>query len=165
MRPIAVFLAVALLAPVSGPPLCSSKPSNSNSPAAGRRATWPATTFGAEIHHRRAFCQKRPGGGRSGNPHAGKWRLWVRSKDYPKDRPGTRNFTVRLGTQRSATVFRKTPKEDLEGWAWEDGGVLDLAAGPTLVAIGDEVTSSARCERARPFGQSRLPTRMARRGS
>jgi len=57
----------------------------------------------------------------------------------PEGPPGTRNFTVRLGTQRSATVSENNRKEDLEGWAWEDGGVLDLAAGPTLVAIATKL--------------------------
>lgn len=79
-------------------------------------------------------------------PHAGKWRLWVRSKDFPKDRPGTRNFSVRVGAQRSATFFGKHGREEFEGWAWEDGGPLELPAGPALVAVGEEVTSTARCD-------------------
>ncbi|HSI16008.1 MAG TPA: hypothetical protein VK961_28425 [Chthoniobacter sp.] len=79
-------------------------------------------------------------------PHAGKWHLWVRSKDFAADRPGTRTFTVRLGTTRSQTIFGRHGRATDDGWAWEDGGVFDLAAGPTLLAIGDEVTSSARCD-------------------
>lgn len=79
-------------------------------------------------------------------PHAGRWRLWVRSKDYPKDRPGIRNFTVRLGTKPSATVFGRHGQEGMEGWLWEDGGEFDLQAGPTLIAIGEKCTPSARCD-------------------
>ena len=45
-------------------------------------------------------------------PHAGKWRLWVRSKDFAKDRPGTRTFSVRVGAQRSATVFGRHGREE-----------------------------------------------------
>jgi hypothetical protein len=53
-------------------------------------------------------------------PRAGQWRLWVRSKDYPQDRPGIRNYTVRLGAQRSAVVFGKHGREGMGGWDWED---------------------------------------------
>lgn len=79
-------------------------------------------------------------------PNAGRWRLWVRSKDFPNDRPGVRNFTVRVGATRAARVFGKHGQQDIEGWAWEDGGFLDLPAGPTLIVIGDESTASARCD-------------------
>jgi hypothetical protein len=79
-------------------------------------------------------------------PHAGKWRLWVRSKDFPADRPGTRKFSVRLGQQRSETIFGRHAKAELDGWAWEDGGTFNLPAGPALIAIGDESTQSARCD-------------------
>jgi hypothetical protein len=79
-------------------------------------------------------------------PHAGQWHLWVRSKDYPADRPGIRHFTVRLGDKLSPTVFGRHGQVGLDGWAWEDGGVFDLAAGPALVVIGDAATPSARCD-------------------
>lgn len=79
-------------------------------------------------------------------PHAGKWRLWVRSKDYPDDRPGTRHFTVRLGSARSATVFGKHGRREFDGWAWEDGGTFDLKAGPNLVVVGEKGTAFARCD-------------------
>jgi len=79
-------------------------------------------------------------------PHAGKWHLWVRSKDFAADRPGIRHFTVRLGNTRSEMVFGKHGRAELEGWAWEDGGAFDLPAGPTLVAIGDAATQAARCD-------------------
>ncbi len=79
-------------------------------------------------------------------PHAGRWRLWVRSKDFPADRPGTRKFTVRLGQQKAAVEFGKHGQAEFDGWAWEDGGVLELPAGSTLVAIGDQAAHSARCD-------------------
>jgi hypothetical protein len=79
-------------------------------------------------------------------PHSGKWHLWVRSKDFAADRPGARSFTVRLGNTRSQTLFGKHGRAEDDGWAWEDGGTVDLAEGPTLLAVGDEVTSSARCD-------------------
>ena len=79
-------------------------------------------------------------------PNAGHWRLWVRSKDYPADRPGIRNFTVRLGRIQSTTIFGRHNRPELDGWAWEDGGFFDLPAGETLVVVGDAATGSARCD-------------------
>lgn len=79
-------------------------------------------------------------------PHAGRWRLWVRSKDYPKDRPGTRNFTVRVGAKPSEKVFGRHGQEGMEGWLWEDGGEFDLQAGPNLIVIGEKCTPFARCD-------------------
>jgi hypothetical protein len=79
-------------------------------------------------------------------PHAGKWHLWVRSKDFPADRPGTRKFSVRLGEARSAVEFGRHGQAELDGWAWEDGGTLELPAGPVMVVLGEMVASSARCD-------------------
>jgi len=79
-------------------------------------------------------------------PHSGAWRLWVRSKDFPKDRPGIRHFTVRLGQSTSKTVFGKHGQLESDGWAWEDGGTFELQKGPALIAIGDDATPSARCD-------------------
>jgi len=79
-------------------------------------------------------------------PSAGKWRLWVRSKDFPDDRPGTRFFRVRLGNTTASAVFGKHGKRANDGWAWEDGGVFDLPAGPLLVVVGENSQPFARCE-------------------
>lgn len=79
-------------------------------------------------------------------PHAGNWHLWVRSKDFPADRPGTRKFSVRIGEARSAAEFGRHGQADLDGWAWEDGGTLTIPAGPAMVVLGDMVASSARCD-------------------
>ena len=92
------------------------------------------------------YAKQAPAVGGVAIPHAGKWRLWVRSKDFPKDRPGTRSFSVRVGAQRSATSFGKHGREEFEGWAWEDGGTLELPAGPALVVVGEDVASTARCD-------------------
>jgi hypothetical protein len=77
---------------------------------------------------------------------AGQWRLWVRSKDYPHDRPGIRNYRVRLGNQRSATVFGRHGQEGMSGWEWEDGGVFDLPAGPLLLVVGEDGKPNSRCD-------------------
>src|ERR1019366_1882962 len=77
---------------------------------------------------------------------SGKWRLWVRSKDFPNDRPGIRNYRVRLGSQSSATVFGRHGQEGMSGWEWEDGGIFDLPAGPLLIVIGEEAKANSRCD-------------------
>jgi hypothetical protein len=110
---------------------------------------WQVTS-GVKVVHKyliaSADARRAPAAGAIELPHPGKWRLWVRSKDFPADRPGIRNFTVRLGDTRSATIFGQHGRAENEGWAWEDGGVFNLPAGPTLVALGDISTPSARCD-------------------
>ncbi len=91
-------------------------------------------------------ARQAPAAGAVQVPHAGKWRLWVRSKDFPADRPGTRTFSVRLGKATSSVVFGKHGRAELDGWAWEDGGFFELPAGPTLIVLGESVASSARCD-------------------
>lgn len=79
-------------------------------------------------------------------PHAGKWRIWVRSRDFAKDRPGVRFFSLRLGEQKLERKFGTHGLEGQEGWAWEDGGVIEAQAGPLLVVLGETGRHSARCE-------------------
>lgn len=79
-------------------------------------------------------------------PHDGAWKLWVRSKDYPDYLPGTRTFSVRVADKKSPKVFGKHGQREFDGWAWEDGGTFDLKAGPTLIVIGENFNSIARCD-------------------
>lgn len=79
-------------------------------------------------------------------PHAGKWRVWVRSKDFAGDRPGSRWFSVRLGETKLERKFGTHGQEGENGWAWENGGELDLTAGPLLVVLGEACKHSARFE-------------------
>jgi len=90
--------------------------------------------------------EKIPAVGALEIPHAGKWRVWVRTKDYAKDRPGTRTFSIRLGDTLLEKKFGTHGLEGDFGWAWEDGGTVDLKAGPLLIALGEKVATSARCE-------------------
>lgn len=87
-----------------------------------------------------------PAAGALDLPHAGAWRLWVRSKDYPDYQPGSRIFRVRIGAATSDVVFGRHGQRDHDGWAWEDGGTVTLTAGPNLVVLGEEVSSYARCD-------------------
>lgn len=73
-------------------------------------------------------------------PRAGRYRLWVAAKDFPGDRPGTRTFSLSIAGRRIESVFGKSGKDNYE---FEDGGWVELAAGPTLIAL----------DNARPFAR------------
>ncbi len=73
-------------------------------------------------------------------PRAGKYRVWVAAKDFPDDRPGTRTFSVSIAGKRLESVFGRSGRGEYE---FEDGGSLDLAAGPTLVVL----------DKAKPFAR------------
>jgi hypothetical protein len=77
-------------------------------------------------------------------PAAGKWRLWVRAKDFPGYLPGTRYFSIRLGTRASSVQFGRHGRAGMDGWEWEDGGLFDLPAGPLLIVAGETSTPFAR---------------------
>ena len=79
-------------------------------------------------------------------PHTGTWRLWVRSRDFAKDRPGIRHFTVRLGPKRSERKFGTHAQEGIGGWEWEDGRTFELDQGPILLVVGDQAEGYARCD-------------------
>jgi len=79
-------------------------------------------------------------------PRDGEWRLWVRSRDFANDRPGIRHFTVRIGAIRSDRRFGTHAQEGLGGWEWEDGGTFQLRKGATLIAIGEQAQTFARCD-------------------
>lgn len=68
---------------------------------------------------------------------AGRWQLWVRARDFPKDRPGLRRFAVEINGVRTQAEFgaHGVGKPDGPEWVWEDGGVFELPAGPALVAL------------------------------
>ncbi|MDQ0288735.1 hypothetical protein [Oligosphaera ethanolica] len=79
----------------------------------------------------------RPAVGFIAIPHDGSWQLWVRSRDFPKDRPGTRRFVVEINGQRSQREFgaHAVDNPQAPAWQWEDGGSFDLEAGPAIVAL------------------------------
>ncbi|MHB8902602.1 MAG: FAD-dependent oxidoreductase [Thermoguttaceae bacterium] len=74
-------------------------------------------------------------------PKAGKYRLWVRSKDWvPEHHPGS--FQVLIAGKEPDATFGASGKA---GWVWEDGGVHDL---PAQVVLGLHVLSGyyGRCD-------------------
>ena len=74
-------------------------------------------------------------------PKPGKYRLWVRTKDWaPKHHPG--QFRILIGGRAVDHVFGRSSKA---GWIWEDGGVIDLR-GETTVALHDLTGYYGRCD-------------------
>lgn len=80
-------------------------------------------------------------------PQPGPYRLMVRARDFPNDRPGIRRFAVEVNGQRAEKEFgaHGNPDEGAQGWAWEDGGLFNLPGGPVVVALIG-LTSYARCD-------------------
>ena len=75
-------------------------------------------------------------------PAAGKYRLWVRAKNWYKPyAPG--KFQVSVNGQPSPRVFGTA---DTEAWIWQSAGDFDLAAGPLRLALHDLSGYFARCD-------------------
>ena len=75
-------------------------------------------------------------------PKAGRYQLWVRSKNWLKDySPG--KFTVRIGDTESSHVFGAA---ESDAWLWQRGGVFELPQGNTSLAIHDLTGYYGRCD-------------------
>ncbi len=66
-------------------------------------------------------------------PSPGTYTLWVRSPDYPSNRPGERRFVVSVGGKENPKQLGRHGKS---GWTWEKGGTFELPAGPALITLG-----------------------------
>ncbi len=74
-------------------------------------------------------------------PAAGKYRLWVRTKDWvPEHHPG--RFRILLGGHAIETTFGESGKA---GWRWEDGGLHELS-GSVEVRLHDLTGYYGRCD-------------------
>ncbi|MDD4871180.1 MAG: FAD-dependent oxidoreductase [Kiritimatiellae bacterium] len=75
-------------------------------------------------------------------PQAGKYRIWVRAKNWLKEyAPG--KFTISVDGQRSQHVFGAAPTE---AWTWESAGDFELAKGSIRLALHDLSGAFARCD-------------------
>jgi len=75
-------------------------------------------------------------------PLAGKYRLWVRTRDWlPEHSPG--RFQVLLGGQVVDHVFGQGKAK---GWVWEDGGWHTLPAGNIEIRLRDLTGHYGRCD-------------------
>ena len=75
-------------------------------------------------------------------PKAGRYRLWVRAKNWIKEySPG--QFQVIVGGTPSKQVFGTA---DTEEWIWQSAGEFDLPAGRTQLALHDLTGYYGRCD-------------------
>jgi len=75
-------------------------------------------------------------------PRDGKWRVWVRARNWLKGHsPG--RFTVAINGQATKRLFGGAAGEK---WVWEDGGVVELKRGKTQLALQDRTGYFARCD-------------------
>jgi hypothetical protein len=75
-------------------------------------------------------------------PDGGKYRLWVRCKDWlPSHSPG--QFQVLVGGKASPVTFGK---DRSDAWQWVDGGIFELSAGSTEVRLHDTSGWWGRCD-------------------
>ncbi len=74
-------------------------------------------------------------------PRAGRWRLWVRDRDWsPAHHPG--RFNVLINGAVAGGVFGASGKD---GWRWEDGGVHELS-GSVELRLRDLTGYYGRCD-------------------
>jgi len=75
-------------------------------------------------------------------PAAGRYRLWVRCRDWhPSHSPG--RFQVLVGGRASEVVFGQAKTD---AWQWVDGGTFALRAGKTEVRLHDLTGWWGRCD-------------------
>ena len=74
-------------------------------------------------------------------PRAGKWRAWVRTKDWlPEFSPG--KFALEVSGRRGATMGASGKS----GWRWESAGDFELQPGDAEVSLVDLSGAYARCD-------------------
>ena len=74
-------------------------------------------------------------------PFAGKWRAWVRTKDWlPEYHPGKFRLSV---AGKPGNVLGASGKD---GWRWENAGEWELPAGTAKVSLDDLSGAFARCD-------------------
>lgn len=78
-------------------------------------------------------------------PHAGMWHLWVQSRSFPWDAPNDRRFSIRLGQHTVSKVFGMHQLTKHLELVWEDGGQVNLDAGPLLVVVGELSRQNSQC--------------------
>lgn len=73
---------------------------------------------------------------------AGTYQVWVRSADYPADRPGTRLFKLEVNDQ----PMEEAGKHGKQGFYWEKVGQATLPAGNVVVRLNDSRGNYGRCD-------------------
>ena len=78
-------------------------------------------------------------------PRGGRYRIWVRTRDWAKrwSRTGSPGrFEVAVNGRPLQTVFG-TGREE---WHWQDGGIIFLSAGKSILSLHDLTGFEGRCD-------------------
>lgn len=73
---------------------------------------------------------------------AGSYAVWVRSADYPADRPGTRLFRLQVNEQS----MEESGRHGKAGFYWEKVGQVTLPAGDAVMRLNDSRGNFGRCD-------------------
>lgn len=73
----------------------------------------------------------------------GKYKVWVNSKDYAKNQPGSRYFNVAVDGKRADL---RLGAHGSEGFKWQEIGTYDFTEGQHTVALQDTSGFYARCQ-------------------
>ncbi|WP_168208969.1 hypothetical protein [Chitinophaga sp. XS-30] len=73
----------------------------------------------------------------------GTYAVWVRTPDYPDNRPGTRLFRLYVNGQAMA---RESGQHGKNGYYWEKAGTATLEAGENVLRLKDTRSNFGRCD-------------------
>ncbi len=76
-------------------------------------------------------------------PEAGKYKLWVRNKNWIAQGHEPGKFEVLINGKKSETTFGTGEQR---AWIWQDGGTFDLSAGATSIELQDLTGYYGRCD-------------------
>ncbi|WP_343702061.1 FAD-dependent oxidoreductase [Chitinophaga sp.] len=76
-------------------------------------------------------------------PGTGKYRVWVRTKDWAPFPKGPGKFTLHLGGQQLGNVFGESGSDE---WKWYDAGVIDVKETSAKLVMKDLTGFNGRCD-------------------
>lgn len=74
---------------------------------------------------------------------SGTYTVWVRTVDYPEDRPGTRAFRVLVN---DVPMERESGQHGKEGYQWEKAGTAKMEPGENVIQLRDTRGNFARVD-------------------
>lgn len=74
---------------------------------------------------------------------AGNYAVWVRSPDYPADKPGTRLFSLYVNEQ---AMPQESGQHGKDGYHWEKAGTAVLESGENVLRLKDTRRNFGRCD-------------------
>lgn len=76
-------------------------------------------------------------------PAKGKYRMWVRTKDWAPFPTGPGQFTISIDGQQAGPVFGASGNDE---WKWYDGGTVDIKGEQVKLTMKDLTGFNGRCD-------------------